>query len=175
MSRTDLTALRIGTLKPRKVAYDARDRKLRGFGLRVLPSGRKHFFVHCQHRGERVWKIVGDASAMDVREARSRAVEVLAAIRLGEDPPRDPEETLFEAVAEVAFLQTRTPLKAGNPLCQPALSREPASAPFRRAPDRRYRPEGRCQLVRLAVRHPVAADRSMPVFCSSVRWSTCSR
>ena len=41
-----------------------RDASLRGFG--VLPSGRKRFFVHCQHRGERVWKIVGDAEAEGV-------------------------------------------------------------------------------------------------------------
>ena len=65
MPRTDLTDARIGALKPRKSAYDIRDGKLRGFGVRVLPSGGKRFFVHCQHRGERVWKIVGDFAAMD--------------------------------------------------------------------------------------------------------------
>ena len=62
MSRTTLTDARVRALRPRKSAYDTRDSKLRGFGLRVLPSGRKGFFVHCQHRGERVWKIVGDAA-----------------------------------------------------------------------------------------------------------------
>ena len=81
MPRTGLTDARIRALRPRKSAYDVRDAKLRGFGLRVLPSGGKRFFVHCQHRGERVWKIVGEAAAMDVREARSRARRTLAAIR----------------------------------------------------------------------------------------------
>ena len=76
MPRTDLTDARIRALKPRKTAYDIRDGKLRGFGLRVLPSGDKRFFVHIQHRGELVWKIIGDGAAMDVREARSRAVTV---------------------------------------------------------------------------------------------------
>ena len=73
MARTDLTDARIGGLRPRNSAYDIRDGKLRDFGLRVLPSGGKRFFLHCQQRGERVWKIVGDAATMDVREARSRA------------------------------------------------------------------------------------------------------
>ena len=69
----------------------------------MLPSGRKRFFVHSAHRGERVWKIVGDTVTMSLDEARSRAVRTLAAIRRGEDPPRDPAETLFEAVAETVF------------------------------------------------------------------------
>ena len=103
MPRTELTDARVRALKPRKTAYDIRDRKLRGFGLRVLPSVAKRFFVHCQHRGERVWKSIGAATVMDVSEARSRAVTMLAAIRMGEDPPRDPTETLLEVVAETTF------------------------------------------------------------------------
>ena len=45
---------------PRDLFADIRDGKLAGFGVRVLPSGRKRFFVHCQHRGERS----GRSSAM---------------------------------------------------------------------------------------------------------------
>ena len=107
MARTALTDARIGALRPRKIAYDIRDGKLGGFGVRVLPSGRKRFFVHSQHRGDRVWKILGDAATMSVDEARSSAVRTLAAIRRGEDPPRDPAETLFEAVAEIVFERYR--------------------------------------------------------------------
>ena len=114
MPRTDLTDARIRALKPRKTAYDIRDGKLRGFGLRVLPSGGKRFFVHCQHRGERIWKTIGDTTSMDVREARSRAVTMLAATRLGEDPPRDPAETFFEAVAETAFERRSRVWKPGT-------------------------------------------------------------
>ena len=66
MPRIVLTDARIRALHPRKTAYDIRDGRLRSFGVRVLPSGRKRFFVHCQHRGERVWKIVGDTAAVRV-------------------------------------------------------------------------------------------------------------
>ena len=100
MPKVILTDARVKALRPRRTAYDIRDGKLKGFGVRVLPLGRKRFFVHCQHRGDRVWKIVGIAEGKTVGEARSRAVRTLAAIRCGEDPPRDPAETLFEAVAE---------------------------------------------------------------------------
>ncbi|MDE0383020.1 MAG: tyrosine-type recombinase/integrase [Defluviicoccus sp.] len=103
MPRTNLTHGRIRALKPRKTPYDIRDGKLKGFGVRVQPTGRKRFFVHCQHRGRRVWKIVGDAQAMTVEEARRLADESLAAIRRGEPAPPRPEETLFEAVAATVF------------------------------------------------------------------------
>ena len=107
MPKVILTDARVKTLRPRRTAYDIRDGKLKGFGVRVLPLGRKRFFVHCQHRGDRVWKIVGVAEDMTVGEARSRAVRTLAAIRCGEDPPHDPAETLFEAVAETVFERYR--------------------------------------------------------------------
>ena len=105
MPRPILTDARIRALVPRKATYDIRDRKLKGFGVRVTSAGSKRFFVHCQHRGERVWKIIGDADAMEIGEARSLARTMLAAIRRGEAAPPRPEETLFEAVAQTVFRQ----------------------------------------------------------------------
>ncbi len=73
MPKVTLTAARIEALKPRRSPYDIRDARLKGFGVRVMPTGRKRFFIQCQHRGERVWKIVGDAGAMSIDEARASA------------------------------------------------------------------------------------------------------
>ena len=114
MSRVILTDARVKALRPRKTAFDIRDGKLRGFGIRVLPSGRKRFFVHCQHQGERIWKIVGDAATTSVNGARSRAAQTIAAIRRGEEAPRDPAETLFEAVAEIVFRRRERVWKPGT-------------------------------------------------------------
>ena len=61
MATVRLDQRRVDTLKPRKSAYDVRDRDLKGFGVRVLPSGAKRYFIHSQHCGRRVWKIVGQA------------------------------------------------------------------------------------------------------------------
>ena len=61
MATLRLNERRVDTLKPRKSAYDVRDRELTGFGVRILPSGAKRYFIHSQHRGRRVWKIVGRA------------------------------------------------------------------------------------------------------------------
>lgn len=114
MPKTALTDARVDALRPRARARDIRDARLKGFGVRVLPSGHKRFFVHCQHRGERVWKIVGDASTLGVAEARSRAAQALAAIRRGEDMPPDPAGTVFEAVAETVFRSRRRVWKPGT-------------------------------------------------------------
>ena len=66
-------------------------------------------FIHYQHQGERVWRTVDDAATTDVGEARSCSIRALAAIR-----PRDPAETLFEAVAETVFERHRRLWRPGT-------------------------------------------------------------
>ena len=96
MPAMHLDRCRADALRPRRAAYDIRDRDLRGFGIRVRPSGRRTWFVHVRCGGERVRRAVGDAGAVAAAEARTRAAEPVAALR------RDgaaPEDTVFEAVA----------------------------------------------------------------------------
>ena len=57
MATLRLNQARVAALKPRKSAYDVRDRDLKGFGVRVLASGAKRYFIHSQHNGRRVWRI----------------------------------------------------------------------------------------------------------------------
>ena len=86
MATLRLNDRRVDALRPRKSAYDVRDREIKGFGVRVLPSGAKRYFVHTQHDGRRVWKIVGRAGSIGVGEARDRAKSLMAAIREGVAP-----------------------------------------------------------------------------------------
>ena len=53
MATLRLNQRRVDALKPRKSVYDVRDRDLKGFGVRVLPSGVKRYFIHSQHDGRR--------------------------------------------------------------------------------------------------------------------------
>ena len=102
--RIALTDARVWALKKRKTTYDIRDGKLRGFGIRVLPSGAKRYFIHSQHRGRRVWKIVGEAGSIGADEARTRAKSLLAAIREGsENEAAAPPDIAFETIAEEVF------------------------------------------------------------------------
>ena len=104
MATLRLDKRRVDTLKPHKSAYDVRDRELTGFGVRVLPSGAKRYFIHSQHRGRRVWKIVGRAGAIGVDEARDRARVMLASMRNGTDnQAAAPRDTVFEIVGDEVF------------------------------------------------------------------------
>ena len=104
MATVRLSERRVDALKPRKSAYDVRDRDLKGFGLRVLPSGARRYFIHSQHDGRRFWKIVGQAGDIGPDEARSRARTLLAAIRNGSgDETTAPPDIAFETVAEEVF------------------------------------------------------------------------
>ena len=104
MATLRLNERRVDTFKPRKSAYDVRDRELTGFGVRVLPSGAKRYFIHSQHHGRRVWKIVGRAGAIGVDEARKRARVMLASIRNGtSEQAAAPQDTIFEIVGDEVF------------------------------------------------------------------------
>ncbi len=104
MATLSLSQRRVDALKPRKSAYDVRDRELKGFGVRVLPSGNKRYFIHSQHNGCRVWKIVGQSGSIGVDVARERAKVMLASIRNENDEAATVlPDTPFETVADEVF------------------------------------------------------------------------
>ena len=104
MATQRLDQRRVDALKPRKSAYDVRDRDLKGFGVRVLPSGAKRYFVHTQHQGRRVWKIIGQAGTMGADEARDRARTLMASVRKGNADEAAPAPDIpFETVADEVF------------------------------------------------------------------------
>lgn len=169
MSGSVLTQARVGALKPRGTAYDVRDRQLRGFGVRVLPSGGKRFFVHCQHRGERIWRIVGDAATVSLAEARSRARETLAAIRRGETAVPPPGDALFETIAETVFRRHERLWKPGTTYVNGCYLRNQILPHFagREIGDIERRDVRNWHASLRAT--PVAADRAMPVLSVIMR------
>lgn len=63
------------------------DDEVRGFGVRVWPSGKKVYIVKYRNQLRQQRKFtIGDASTMSVQLARIRAKMVLAHVRVGDDP-----------------------------------------------------------------------------------------
>ena len=169
MASITLTDARIKALTPRRSARDIRDAKLKGFGVRVLPSGRKSYFVHCQHEGQRVWKTVGDAGDIGAGEARSRAAALLAEIRQDGPVPASPDDTIFEAVAGAAFCRHERLWKPRTLKVNRGYLRNQILPRFA---GRQIAEITRHDVVRwfasLAAT-PVAADRSMPILSVIMR------
>ena len=161
MPNIALSDARVKALRPRPSAYDIRDAKLRGFGVRVLPSGARRFFIHTQHRGQRIWKIVGNSNAITLAEARTRAASLLAAIR--GDADASPDAMRFETVAETVFRRYARVWKPRTLYVNRSYLRRQILPWFAETQI--------ADITRAEVQHwfascratPVAADRSMPV------------
>lgn len=81
-----LTKRTVDAAEVRSSDYFVWDDELPGFGLRVLPSGRKGYVV--QYRaGRRSRRIsLGPSTVLACEQARNRAMTIIAAARNGEDP-----------------------------------------------------------------------------------------
>ena len=81
-----LTKRTVEAAEIRVSEYFLWDDELPGFGLRVLPSGRKGYVV--QYRaGRRSRRMsLGPSTVLTCEQARNRAITIIAAARNGEDP-----------------------------------------------------------------------------------------
>ncbi len=114
MATSRLTQRRIDAQRPRKKVCAIRDTDIKGFGLRILPSGRKHF-LHSQVNGRRVWHVIGSVTSITLDEARHEARGILTARREGNDPPSDiAPDPPFETVADEVFRRYRRHWKAST-------------------------------------------------------------
>jgi Arm DNA-binding domain len=81
-----LTKRSIEALAPREIDFIAWDNDVPGFGVRVMPSGRKSFVL--QYRAGRRSRrmVLGYVNVVTLERARGIAVQHLAALRQGVDP-----------------------------------------------------------------------------------------
>ena len=170
MATIRLDERRVDRLRPRKSAYDVRDRELKGFGVRVLPSGAKRYFVHSQHHGRRVWKIVGEAGSIGADEARARAKILLAAIREGTDEKAAaPQDTVFETVADEVFRRYARNWKSSTLHVNRGYYRNQILPWFRGRPIGDITARDVRRWFASLHETPVAADRSAPVLSVIMR------
>ena len=169
MPNITLSDSRIRALEPRSSAYDLRDPRLKGFGVRVLPSGAKRFFLHAQHCGERVWQIVGDANALSLAEARARAASRLAAIRRGDEAPPGPQDARFEAVAAAVFARHASVWKPRTLEVNRSYLHRQILPGFRGRPVAEITAQDVRRWFASLRATPVAADRSLPVLSVIMR------
>ena len=84
------------------------DRELRGFGVRVYPSGRKVYIVQTRAGGkEGVRVTIGPDGVISPEEARRRAALIIARIKAGEEPVPEPMSAKLAKGPTVAELARR--------------------------------------------------------------------
>jgi hypothetical protein len=83
LSATRITDKTVKNAKSRDITYDIRDAILRGFSLKVQPSGSKAFYAEWA-RGKR--SRIGDAALITVTRAREIAEQRIADAKRGEIP-----------------------------------------------------------------------------------------
>ena len=91
MPVANLTKRTVDAAAKRASRYTIFDAKLKGFGLRVFPSGEKSWVIEYRPgaRGRKTSKrrfTIGPVGALTPDEARTKAEELLARARLGGDP-----------------------------------------------------------------------------------------
>jgi len=88
--------------KGKKGFYAVWDGQLRGFGLRITPSGTKSFIVFYRTGGKQRIITIGRFGVLTVDQARKRAQEILVEVTRGNDPAatRKDEDITFERLAE---------------------------------------------------------------------------
>jgi integrase len=91
------------------------DTEVRGFGLRLLPSGRKSWVLRYRHRGRQHMNEFGDFGTYTLEEARAKARGYLVRVESGEDPfsKREDGKTL-ESFEEDFLASCRARVEAGE-------------------------------------------------------------
>ena len=170
MATVRLDQRRVHALKARKSAYDLRDRDLKGFGVRVLPSGAKRYFIHSQRRGRRFWRIVGEAGSIGADEARARAKTPLAAIREGHDAQAAATPDIaFETVGDEVFRRYARNWKPSTLRVNRGYYRKQILPWFRGRPVGDITARDVRRWFASLHETPVAADRSAPVLSVIMR------
>jgi integrase len=79
----------VGTLKPNLAPFEVNDTDLKGFGLRVQPSGVMSYYVRYRLRGKQTRFVIGRTTEFTPAQARDAAKSTLAGINLGTNPLDD--------------------------------------------------------------------------------------
>ena len=103
--KAKLTANTINALKPESAAYEVRDSEIKGFLLRVLPSGTMtYFFQYRNAKGRQQNYRIGAAGTLKPRQARDIAEELAGKVLSGIDIHAEKKAT--RARGEIEKYQT---------------------------------------------------------------------
>lgn len=111
MSSIQLTNRHLANIQPKTQPFILRDSSLKGFGIKVNPSGQIKYIAEVWHQGKSVRRTVGEYPLMSIQEARTEALSVIAEIKSGASGATRPNltlEQLFKKYLADGRLKART-------------------------------------------------------------------
>ena len=109
----------VDALKPHERERVVWDDDLKGFGVRVHPSGRKVFIVKTRYRGRVIKMTVGPHGAVSTAYARVRAAEIVTDARAGKNPAGRRSDAPTMSALGKRFLEDYVPVH-----CKPSTAEE---------------------------------------------------
>jgi Arm DNA-binding domain len=100
MSRITLTNRVLDKLVPDAKPYFLREDSLKGFGVKVNPSGAIKFIAEVWHGGKSTRKILGECPVTTVQNAKSEALKYISQAKTGQLEEATRKEVLLEALFE---------------------------------------------------------------------------
>jgi hypothetical protein len=89
-NRIKLTKRSVESLAP--ASAPTRDAELAGFGVRVMPSGRRYYFARYRNKhGRSRWFTIGEHGKVTLDTARAKARQIFQAVADGDDPSGERE------------------------------------------------------------------------------------
>ena len=114
-----ITKRTVDALEPHERERVVWDDDIKGFGVRVHPSGRKVFIVKTRFQGRAIKMTIGPHGAVSAHYARKRAAEIITEARAGKDPKiRKANAPTMRALGK-RFLEEYVPLH-----CRPSTATE---------------------------------------------------
>lgn len=77
LPKAKLSESLISSIKPQKRVFEVRDVYLKGFGIKVTPSGQRTYFLDCQRKGKKIKQTLGDCKDLSLFEARMMVKQLL--------------------------------------------------------------------------------------------------
>ena len=112
MPSTSINSRTLNNLKPAASPYFLRDLTLKGFGVKVNPSGKVIFISELWHEGKSYRKTLGAYPVMQLQQARVEALAFMSAVKAGGQEKREVERTtlgeLFKRYTDGGRLKERT-------------------------------------------------------------------
>ena len=112
MSKIIITNRVLECLIPRSKPYFIRDSQLRGFGIKVNPSGSIKFVAETKCNGRSSRKTIGEYPLLDLAYARREAFSYIASVKTGQLTAREGSKPLYNLFKEYISI-TSSSTKAG--------------------------------------------------------------